>query len=244
LRLAVILRKTLRFKKVLWPLVKCDATLSSGEKGEAFVYKLYARKGAGSAAIEAMLAICGAPHEIIDVQKQPDGSVPDWFRVVNPRGEVPTLRLTDDSVMTESAAMMLHLADCYPKARLAPDIGTAARALYMRALVYMAANTYSTDLRMYYPERYSTDAADAPRIKAKAIADLNRDFDVFNAFLGEGPFILGQQMTAADVYSAMLISWSEDFAALTKRLPKLQVLYAAVSSHPAVRKAWDRNEMP
>jgi glutathione S-transferase len=208
------------------------------------MFKLYARKGAGSAAIEAMLTLCGAPHEVIDVPKQAEGSPPGWFLAINPRGEVPVLRLPDDSVMTESAAIMMHLADCHPDAKLAPAIGTTSRALYMRAMVYMAANAYSTDLRMYYPHRYSTDPADASRIKAKAVADLNHDFDVFSTWLGAGPFILGQHMTAADVYTAMLISWSEDFSALCARLPKLRALYDAVSAHPSVRKAWDRNEMP
>jgi glutathione S-transferase len=208
------------------------------------MFKLYARKGAGSAAVEAMLALCGAPFEIVDVPKNPDGSPPEWFVAINPRGEVPTLQLPDGAVMTESAAMMMHLADCYPEAHLAPAVGTAERSQYLRAIVYMAANTYSTDLRMYYPARYSTDPDDAPRIKVKAIADLNNDYDVFNGFLGDGPFVLGQKMTAADVYVAMLISWSEDFVVLSKRLPKLRALYDAVAAHPAVRKAWDRNEMP
>jgi glutathione S-transferase len=214
------------------------------KNGEALMFKLYAREGAGSAAVEAMLSLCNAPHDIIGVPKNADGSPPDWFLAINPRGEVPTLQLPDGTVMTESAAMMMHLADCYPEAKLAPAIGTTARALYMRTMVYMATNAYSTDLRMYYPHRYSTDSSDAPRIKAKAITDLNHDFDAFNAWLGTGPFVLGAQMTAADVYAAMLISWSEDFTALCKRLPKLRALYDAVSAHPVVRKAWDRNEMP
>lgn len=208
------------------------------------MYKLYARKGAGSVAVEAMLSLCNAPHEVIDVPKTEAGQPPDWFLKINPRGEVPAMALPDDTIMTESAAMMMHLADCFPGANLAPAAGTSARASYMRAMVYLAANAYTADLRMYYPERFSTDPLDAPRIKNKAIIDLNRDFDIFNHVMGEGPFILGQQMSAADIYAAMLVSWSEDFQALSKRLPKLRALYDAVSANPMVRKAWKRNEMP
>jgi glutathione S-transferase len=150
------------------------------------MYTLYARKGAGSAAVEAILALCNAPHEIIDVPKTDQAKAPDWYFTINPRGEVPTLGLPDGTVLTESGAMALHLADCFPAAKLAPAKGTTAHALYMRAIIYMAANTYPTDLRYYYPDRYSTDASDAQRIKDKAVLDMNRDFDVFNGFLGGG----------------------------------------------------------
>lgn len=208
------------------------------------MYKLYARKGAGSSAVEAMLGLCAAPHEVIDVPKNADGSPPAWFVAINPRGEVPSLHLPDGTLLTESAAIMMHLADCFPAAALAPPPGTLARAAYMRAMIAMAANTYSSDLRFYYPERYSTDPTAAPGIRAQAIIQLNRDFDSFNAMLGDGPFVLGQQMSAADVYAAMLITWSEDFDALSQRLPKLRRLYDAVAANPVVRKAWDRNDMP
>jgi glutathione S-transferase len=97
---------------------------------------------------------------------------------------------------------------------------------------------------MFYPQRYSTDATHAEAIKAKAIIDLARDFDVFAAEMGKGPFILGDKVSTADIYAAMLLTWSNDVAALFAKHPKLKRLYDAVAAIPAVRKAWDRNGMP
>jgi glutathione S-transferase len=205
---------------------------------------LYGRRGAGSAAVEALLAVLGVQHEFRLVAKEADGGLPAWFLKLNPRGEVPTLQLQDGTVMTESAAMMIHLADCYPQSRMAPQLGTPARAQYLRWMVYLAAAPYTSDLRMYYPQRFSTNQEHADAIKAKAIIDLNRDFDFFAANLGTGPFILGQQMTAADIYAAMLLSWSDDFGALMKRLPRLKEIYDAVSANSKIRAVWDVNEMP
>jgi glutathione S-transferase len=207
------------------------------------MYKLYARSGAGSAAVEALLAMLGVVHELVEVKKNSDGSPPEWFTAINPRGEVPALQLPDGSLMTESAAMMIHLADAHPEAGLAPAVGTSARAQYLRWMLYMASNTYSTDLRMYYSRRYSTDPSHADAIKAKAIIDLARDFAIFDADMGDGPFILGDRMSASDIYAAMLLTWSDDVAALLAKHPKLQRLYAAVATVPTVRKVWDRNEM-
>ena len=80
------------------------------------MFKLYARPGAGSAAVEALLAECGIAFEIIDVLRGPDGTVPQSYQQINPRAEVPTLVLSDNSIMTESAAMMIYLADLHPAA--------------------------------------------------------------------------------------------------------------------------------
>jgi glutathione S-transferase len=110
-------------------------------------------------------------------------------------------------------------------------------------MVYFAANAYTSDLRMYYPERFSINAGHADDIKAKAIIDLNRDFDVFVSDMGKGPFITGDKMSAADIYAAMLICWSEDVQALLKRQPSLARYYAAVTANPSVRAVWARNEL-
>ncbi len=55
------------------------------------MYRLFARPGAGSMAVEAMLAECGASYVIEDVLRQADGSIPADYHRINPRGEVPTL---------------------------------------------------------------------------------------------------------------------------------------------------------
>ncbi len=207
------------------------------------MYKLYARKGAGSSAVEALLAVLGVAHERVDVEKNEDGSPPEWFMAINPRGEIPALALPDGSVMTESAAMMIHLVDAHPAANLAPAVGTSQRAQYLRWMVYLAAAPYTSDLRMYYATRYSTDPSHADGIKAKAIIDLARDFEVFDAEMGKGPFVLGNKISAADIYAAMLLTWSDDVDALFAKHPKLKQLYDSVSAVPAVRSVWDRNGM-
>jgi glutathione S-transferase len=206
-------------------------------------YKLYARNNTGSAAVEALLALLGLPYELIEVSREPDKSIPNWYRAINPRGEVPTLILPDATLMTESAAMMIYLADLVPAAKLAPAPDAPTRATYLRWMIYMAAAPYTSDLRLYYSQRYSTDPTHANAIRDKATSDLAADFAHFAEALGEGPFILGAEMTAADIYTAMLLSWTPDMDALFTRHARLRALYEAVGRVPEVRSVWDRNGM-
>ena len=208
------------------------------------MFKLYARPSAGSAAVEALLTECGAAFEIIDILRAPDGTVPRSYLQINPRGEVPTLRLPDNRIMTESAAMMIYLADLHPAAGLAPSVTSPLRGRYLRWMLFFATGVYMADLRMYFPARHSTDAGHADAIKAKAIEDMERDYDIFAEALGEGPFILGQSISAIDIYAAMLLSWAPDVAQLFARHGNIKKLYDLVAARPKIAKVWARNEMP
>ena len=61
-------------------------------------YKLYGRPGSGSAACEAVLALSGLPHEIIDLERWPLGGAPAEILAISPLGQVPALVLPNGSV--------------------------------------------------------------------------------------------------------------------------------------------------
>ncbi len=151
------------------------------------MFTLYSRPGSGSAAVEALFAELGVAFQLVDLPRSSDGSPSPEVTALNPRGEVPILRLSDDTLMTESAAMMIYLADLHPKAALAPAFAAPERAAYLRWMLYFASAVYMSDLRYFYPARYSVDAAHADAIKAKAAEHMDRDFAIFADALGQGP---------------------------------------------------------
>jgi glutathione S-transferase len=209
--------------------------------GEDRMYTLYARNTAGSMAPEALLAACGAAHELILVERTADGSWPEAFRQINPRAEVPTLILPGGHIMTESAAMMIHLADLHPDAGLAPAIAAPERACYLRWMLYLATTLYMSDLRLYYPDRYTVDASSAEGIKARALETMMQEYAAYARALGQGPFILGSRMSAVDIYAAMLCTWSPDVPALFARHPNLKRMHDAVLETPTIKAVWQRN---
>ena len=205
------------------------------------MYTLYMRSGSGSAVVEAVLAECGVACALVDVPRS--GQFLEDYLVINPRGEVPSLRLPDDSLMTESAAMVIYLADLFGKADLAPRVDSPLRAAYLRWMLYFASAVYMADLRYFYPARHSTDPQAEAGIKAKAEIDLNRDFDIFANALGQGPYILGEVFSAADIYAAMLISWAPDIKAVFARHKNIETHYNLVAARPKINPVWNNNSM-
>ncbi|MGB3624722.1 MAG: glutathione S-transferase N-terminal domain-containing protein, partial [Henriciella sp.] len=86
-------------------------------------YVLYGDKGSGSAAIELALAEAGAAFSLSDVLLETDSQRGRAYANVNPQRKLPTLITPEGETLTESAAILLYLADRYPDASLLPVNG-------------------------------------------------------------------------------------------------------------------------
>lgn len=207
-------------------------------------FTLYASEGTGSAVCEAILALSGIDHRRVDVTIQaPTGPDPELLQV-NPLGQVPVLRLPNGEIMTESAAIALYLADLVPEKGLAPRPDDPLRPRYLRWMAFMACAIYPSELRKFYPERYTTDPAGAEAVKDAAISRLTREFAVLASGLGTSPFLLGHAMSAVDIYAAMLIGWEENQEGLRDVFPGLIQLAQRVAADPVIRPIWERNQLP
>src|SRR5262245_39231521 len=107
-------------------------------------YRLISSKGAGSTIVELALALTGLQHEIETVPYLELGPPRDRLLALNMLGQVPTLQLPDGRVMTESAAIILHLHDAAPDAGLVPPVGDPARPMFQRWLIFIVAALYPT----------------------------------------------------------------------------------------------------
>jgi glutathione S-transferase len=198
-------------------------------------YKLYGRSNAGSLAPQIVLEEIGAPYELLWVGRSPADV--EAFRKINPAGKIPALILPDGTAISESAAIVIHLAEAHPEAALAPPTGTTGHARFLQWMVFLSANVYETALRCYYPERYSTSgSAAADAIKNQALLDYERHL----AFIQESlsPYVLGERLSAADPYLHMLAAWYPgDLGALHSRLPKLARHAGLLRERSTTRKA-------
>jgi glutathione S-transferase len=198
------------------------------------MYRLYGRPNSGSFAVQVALEEIGAPYERIWVGRE-SGDVAR-FRELNPTGRVPALIMPDGTVMFESAAMLIHLAQCSRDSLLAPKPGTSADAAFLQWMVFLSANVYESALRMYYAARYSSRGEpDAESIRQQGSADFCSHLSIIGRHLA--PYVLGADYSIADIYLYMLASWYPgERSELLERVPELQGHGKLVSARPAVSK--------
>jgi glutathione S-transferase len=176
-----------------------------------------------------------AAYELVWVSKAP--AQIDAFRRISPAAKIPVLVLPDGTVVSESAAILIHLTDAHPAAALAPVAGTSAHAHFLQWMLFLSANMYEAALRFFYSARYSAAGeAAAVQIKRQALADWTGHLETIHA--GLAPYVLGSRLSAADHYLYMLASWyPPDETALASRLPKLRQHTELMRQRPATRKA-------
>lgn len=196
------------------------------------MYKLFGSPGTGSVSVEAALAQVGADYVVIDINTGDGAHLTEAYRAINPRQQVPALELPDGSVMSEGAAMLLHLADAFPHAQLAPPPASPARAQHDRWLIFMAVNLYEGELRKAYSERYTDDPAGAEGVRASADAYVKRHYAILEDAV-VGPYFFGDRLTMVDLYLWMLVSWM-DAVWLVSHCPKVAALAAVVRARPGI----------
>ena len=205
------------------------------------MYTLHWSPHTGAFAPHAALAEAGADYRLVEVDLYAGEHHTAEFLTLNPRAQVPVLTLPDGTVLTESVAMVMHIADCHPEAGLLPAVGEPARARAYRWLVFGSVSIYETGCRIDDTYHYSDEESDFEGIRAKALRDLDRYWDMVADAAGDGPYLLGRDFCAADLYLFMLSQWHPDRPRLLARRPALGPLFDAVRRRPAVDAIWEKN---
>ncbi|MBT4891205.1 MAG: glutathione S-transferase [Rhodospirillales bacterium] len=199
-------------------------------------YTLYWNPGKASFAPHALLAESSLDYTLVNVDIDSGESHTAKYLAINPAGYVPALKLPDGSIMYEAAAIMLYLADHHELREMAPAAGDSDRALFLRSLFYLTNTVQDSCKAYYYAHRYSTDEADAARIKDRAVQNLDERWKVVEDHLAaNGPYHLGERYSLVDIYMTMLADWypgnSEEFFA---RNPSVKRCSDLVTARPVI----------
>ena len=203
-------------------------------------FTLYGDLGSGAFSAEAALAEVGAPYnfELVSLdrneQKQPA------FLAINPSGKMPALRLPAGEIVTESAAILLTLADHFPQARLLPPQAGSGRAQAYRWLAFMAGEIYPIVEMVDYPERFVPAGSQAEALRAQARDRIRERILIIERMI-QGPFLLAHGFSILDIYAAMFSRWSLEAEWKRANLPRLLGLAQAVSQRPAIAPVWQRH---
>ena len=160
---------------------------------------------------------------------------------INPNGRIPTL-VDGGLALFEAAAIVLHLVDQHPEAALAPKVGTPERAKFYQWLTFLT-NSLQEELMIWqYPDRLTgTDAAATAVVKQGAEARASPISTSSKQHLkANGPFFLGDQLSAADLYLVMLARWARPMTKPPRARPSIAKLLDKVTALPSVRRAYER----
>ncbi|MCP5371631.1 MAG: glutathione S-transferase N-terminal domain-containing protein [Hyphomicrobiales bacterium] len=202
------------------------------------MYRLYYFPGNANLAPHMCLQEIGADYELALVDRAVDGQKDPEYMRLNPAGRIPTL-VDGDLVLFESAAICLHLADRHPAAGLAPPLGGAARAHFYKWLMFLT-NTIQPDVLGYhYTDRYTTDPAAVPAVKAAFERRLGDWYGIVDAALAEGPYLLGETFSAADLYLFMVARWGRALTAPPGGYAHLGPFLRRLAERPCVVRAFE-----
>ena len=207
-------------------------------------YVLYGKLGSGAASVHAALELVGAPYRLVETASwEPDAAFEELL-AVNPIGQVPTLKLPDGTALSETAAIMIALAERHPGSGLLPA-DAAARAQAIRGLVYIAANCYPCITIIDYPERFCAEAQDDEAVKGRIRAGtrerLHKHWDIFADLFAARPYLSGDAIGALDLYAAVVSKWAGTRAHVEQARPEFHATLQRIEAHPKVAAVFARH---
>jgi glutathione S-transferase len=170
----------------------------------------------------------GQPYErvLTDIsagaQKMPD------YLAINPMGKVPALK-DGDATMAEAAAICAYVAERYPGAKLAPPLGDQLRAKYLYWLFFAPGCIEPAMVQVATKLEMSSVSA--------GWGDAQRVYDVLDAALAQGPWILGENFSAADIVIGAALNFSVRLFKMVPSRPSFDAYIARFVARPAFQRA-------
>jgi glutathione S-transferase len=205
------------------------------------MYQLHYFPANANAAPHMLLEELGAKYELLLVDRTKDAQKSKEYLKLNPNGRIPTL-VDNSLVLSEAAAIVLHLVDQHGGAGLAPKVGTPERAKFYQWLTFLT-NSLQEELMIWqYPERLAGKNATATEVvKRGAEARAGSFLDVVEDHLkANGPLFLGNKLSAIDFYLVMLCRWARPMARPPRSRSNIAKLLDKVTALPSVRRAYER----
>lgn len=201
-------------------------------------YVVWGAKGSGSVPVEAALPLIGAPYELRDLANWYDVQTDAEAGRLNPQRQLPALVLASGEVITESAAILLYLAEAHPQARLAPPADAPERAQFLRWMIYVPAQIYSMCWVRDVPSRLAAGPAAEAVIKARTRERVADCWRMMDAQVEPSPWIAGARMSVLDIYVTVISRWIIGRRRFYEVAPKMAEVVRRVDAEPRLAALW------
>lgn len=200
---------------------------------------LYGCSSTASLVVHWLLIELGIEHTLVlldfDTREQKSAD----YLALNPAGRVPTL-VMGNQVLTEAAAIALHLADLHPEAGLLPAPASPERAQAYRWM-FWCANTLQPAYRAWFYADEVAGAANVDAVREGARQQLEAGWAQFTGHLRQaGPYVLGERISVVDFMLVMLMRWSRNMPRPSDTWPELKAYAERIKARPAFAEVYRR----
>ncbi|HRI69160.1 MAG TPA: glutathione S-transferase family protein [Polyangium sp.] len=202
---------------------------------------IYGYKGCGSVVIEVACEILGEPYEMRAAAPWNPGPHIEELRALNPLLQIPTVRLPDGTVMTESVAILLWLLERHPESTLAPLVGDVRRPAFLRWLVFFVSTIYPMYTIGDFPARWVEGEDAQKQLKDASIRRTLEAWKMIEEALRPDEFLLGKNLTMVDVYAAMISRWRPGRERIREVAPLCMRAVERAEKEEPVAKIFARN---
>ncbi|MGA0024570.1 MAG: glutathione S-transferase family protein [Burkholderiales bacterium] len=196
---------------------------------------LYWAKGTCALASHIALEQACADYkaERLDFSKTQQRS-PEYLRI-NPKGRVPAL-VTDQGILTETPAILLYVAQLFPKANLAPLADPYALAQVNAFNSYLCSTVHVAHAHKNRGSRWADDPKALEAMKKKVPQTVGDCFELIEKEMFGGPWVMGERYSICDPYLFTLAKWLESDDVDINRFPKVADHHRRMAEIPAAAK--------
>jgi GST-like protein len=214
---------------------------------------VYSERGSGGVLAEAVLTLLGRPYTLRDVALFPEHgeATPEQLANagrlarVNPMRQAPTVVIGGDLndrgglVMTESAAILIGLADLHPASGLAPAPNDPARAAFLRWMLYIPAQIYPMYWVRDVPARLAgDDPAQQTALAERAMARVAECWAAMDKQVRPAPWLAGERMTVLDLYVTVVSRFTPRRRRFYEIAPRMAEVVRRVDAEPRLQALW------
>ena len=190
---------------------------------------LYHASPSRSSVVLWMLEELGQPYDVKLLKLSAGDNLKPDYLAVNPMGKVPALD-HKGTVVAEVAAICAYLADEFPQAKLNVPTGTPRRGVYLKWLFFGPSCLEAAMIDRAAPRK------EEPRRAMLGYGSFDTVMDVIARAVEKGPWLMGEQFTAADIVVGANIRWGTHFKLLPER-PEFSAYIARIAARPAAQRA-------
>lgn len=186
-------------------------------------------------AVHLALEHIGEPYEAIALNFANQAQRSAEYLSINPKGRVPALA-TEQGILTETPALLMYLCQRYPDAKLAPLHDLFAVAKMQAFNSYLCSTVHVAHAHRVRGIRWADDPNAIEAMKKKVPQTMGDTMALIENGMLEGPWVMGEQYTVADMYLFTIAGWLEGDGVDLSKLPRVIAHRERVANDPKVQR--------